>query len=101
MLEWDDNLAPRARKLAAQVEAESGGHCFETAIMAGEWDADDRLIIAMRATMQTAAAEALLRDAVNALNRVPNTRLGGGSEHPDTYKLAAAIDRYFEDNANG
>ena len=99
-LEWDDALAPRARKLAADVIARSGLECERGPINAGTWDADDHVIIAMEATMQTARAEGLLREALNALNLIPRKRLHS-TEHPDTYKLASAIEDYFKEVKNG
>lgn len=55
-----------------------------------------------RVRMVTAAptANELLRECLNALNRIPNTRLVGVHSE-STYVLAGKIDRYFEEVKNG
>lgn len=49
--EWLPEYADEARKIAAQVIAESGLEADRPAIERGEWDGDDHVIIAMRALM--------------------------------------------------
>jgi hypothetical protein len=46
-------------------------------------------------------AEILLRDALAALNGIKNQRVRNWTKYRDTYALAAAIDAFFKDVAEG
>lgn len=54
----------------------------------------------VRVVANAPTANELLRQALHALNMIPNTRLRG-VESENTYVLAGKIDRYLEELKNG